>query len=259
LPDPPFLPGLLHAATRRAAAPPVPADWHHRPAPPRAETFVFAPLDGPVLGPLDDAPAADAPQDDTEPDAFALPEPDADALRAEGYAQGHAAARAEADAEIAALTEQVRQLEAEAESGLRRLEAFATTAAEQLRAAWETAVRTREPLLTELALSVAETVLAAPLTDDQRQGVFHVLAVAIDDLAVRAPVLVQLHPVDLLALQECGLAETLSATHPELRWETTASLDEGDWRASTDEAAVLRIRTEMLASLRERLDLPVVP
>ncbi len=66
----------------------------------------------------------------------------------------------------------------------------------------------------------------------------------------------KVHPVDLLTYQESGLVESMETTHASLHWEADAGMDEGDWVASTDEGAVLRIRTEILAALRERLDLP---
>ena len=57
-------------------------------------------------------------------------------------------------------------------------------------------------------------------------------------------------------VQESGLAGALDDTHPGLRWEADAGLDEGDWAVSTADAAVRRVRTAMVAALRERLGLP---
>lgn len=175
-----------------------------------------------------------------------------DAAFLRGLAEGESAAAEE----IELLQARLAELETEISTGPQRLESVVRDATEALRAAWDSTVRSAEPQLVEIALSVAETVLSAPLSDDQRSIAMSALIGAIDELASRGPVTVQVHPVEFLALQESGLTESLEAAHPGLQWEAVASLDEGDWHVATDEAAILRIRAEILASLRERLDLP---
>lgn len=159
------------------------------------------------------------------------------AARAQAYAEGAAAARAE----LAAAREAERL-------------AFADDAA-RLHALWEAHLTSLDPPLVELALDVAEAVLDGPLGEDDHATLTEAITSAVERVATQPPLVVSLHPVDHLRLEEAGLAEALSASHPGLRWVPDAGLAEGDWTLDADGVAVRRVRSEVLHDLRHRLGL----
>lgn len=229
----PYLFGAIDAPTDTVVAPFVPLID----APPAPAGFV--PLAETLAGPVRDEPA---------------PAPVARPTYDDGVAAGHAAR----EDEVAALQAQVADLESTlAETQARALSVEAAT--DTLRGLWASAVKSLEGDLASLALDAAEAILAAPLTDAQRAASESALSHAVDALSDGAPITVSLHPVDLLHLREVGLADALEGAH-EIRWDADEALAEGDWRASSTDGAVHRIRTEMLAALRDRLGLaPVSP
>ncbi len=185
-------------------------------------------------------------------------EPSASEPGPEGPEAVEAAQLAAHDAEVDALRAEVDRLTAELDDATDALSDAADTArqtADRLTDLWAEALRQIEPELVTLALEVAEAVLDAPLGPDQRAAADHALATTIDHVATGGPVTVTVPPVDLLYLQESGLAGALSGAHPDLRWEPSDALAEGDWSVSTSEAAVRRVRADMLATLRVRLGL----
>jgi hypothetical protein len=187
-----------------------------------------------------------------EPVAEPAPDP------TEAFEDGRQAGRADRDAEVEALEAEVARLEAalaDAESAAGAHAATVDDAAERLSGLWAEAVEALQPTLASLAIETAEAVLAAPLSDPQRAATEAAVAEAVDALASEGPVVVTLHPVDLLRIEEAGLAASLAGAHPGLRWEPDVSLAEGDWTAATSVATVRRIRDEMLAGLRGRLGL----
>lgn len=160
-----------------------------------------------------------------------------EAARAEGHAAGYAEARAE--------------LEAEAEAARAELAADA----ERLRGMWRDYVKKAEPLLASLAFDVAQSLLSAPLPPDVRSVSAQALAQALDELA-GSPVLdVSLHPDDLARLEAFGLTDDLQDQHEALRWKADPALEPGDWIVQSPEAAIRRLRDEVLDHLRRRLDL----
>ncbi|PAP75768.1 hypothetical protein [Rubrivirga marina] len=204
----------------------------------------FVPLAGLIAAAPPEAP----------PEATPEPPPDPAASFEEGRRAGHAAR----DAEVEALQAEVDRLGAalaEAEAAAEARAATVDAATERLRGLWDGAVRELQPTLAALAIETAEAVLAAPLSDPQRAATEAAVAEAIDALAGEGPVVVALHPVDLLRIEEAGLAASLGGAHPGLRWEPDPSLAEGDWTATTSVATVRRVRDEMLAGLRDRLGL----
>ena len=211
----------------------------------------------PTFRPLPDLTDPAAPPAPSPGGAGGAAAPDAGAVEA-----AREAGRRERDDEVAALQAEVDRLTAEhagADAQARTQAERFEAAVERLASLWEEAARALEPALSALAVEAAEAVLAAPLSDAQRAAVDRALAEAVDAVAGAAPVTVGLHPVDLLHVQECGLAEHLSQAHPALRWEPDSALAEGDWTVSTSEAAVHRLSRPMIAALRERLGLPDAP
>ena len=190
------------------------------------------------------------------------PEPEPDPLapvRAEAFEEGRQAGRADRDDEVDALQAEVERLTAERDEVTQALadrDTLVQAATDRLTAGWAEAVRSLEQDLAALAIETAEAVLDAPLSDDQRAAAERALAAAVDALAGGAAVAVALHPVDLLRLQESGLADAVQGAHPDLHWEPSDALAEGDWTVSTDAAAIRRVRADMLGALRERLGLP---
>lgn len=193
---------------------------------------------------LDDLPAAEPQTPTRTPD--------------EAYAAGLGDGRAERRDEVEALQAEVAQLTAAvaaAEASAEALAAETAQTAAHLASVWAQAVRHAEPDLCALALEAAQAVLDAPLSPEQRAALDHAIAEAVDALATDGPLVVAVHPVDLLHLQESGLVTALTGAHPALRWEPDEALAQGDWTVTTDEAAVRRVRDAMLASLRARLGL----
>lgn len=176
----------------------------------------------------------------------------------EAFEDGRRAGLAERDGEVEALRAEVDRLTAaldEATATADERAAFAERAAERLSAGWAEAARQAEPQMAALALETAEALLGAPLSPEQRAAADRAIAVAVDTVAGEGPLVVTLHPVDLLHLQEAGLAESLSGAHPGLRWEPDGTFAEGDWSVSTSDAAIRRVRADMVAALRTRLGL----
>lgn len=224
-----------------------------RPSAPRvlrasaAARYAFAPLHTPVSEP----DPADAVLEAACADAYAA-----------GVDAGAESARADAQEQLEALRADAARLAealAAAEAAADAARALATEAAARLEAAWNAGVRALEPSLAALALSVAEGVLDAPLSEAQHHAASAALAEAVDAVAATGPATVALHPVDLLRLQEGGLANAMQSAHPSLQWEADTHLAPGDWTVETPEAAVHRLRAPMLDTLRERLGLPLLP
>lgn len=160
-------------------------------------------------------------------------------------------------AEVAALEAERDALRAELDGARSEAEAAQTVreASDRVSLLWTETLAALEPRLAALAVDVAERVLAAPLTAEARAAADRAIADAVDRLAADCPVTVRLHPVDLLHLQESGLADTLSATHPRLRWEPDAALAQGDWTAASEDAEIHRIAAATFADLKDHLGL----
>ncbi|RMH49066.1 MAG: hypothetical protein D6685_19685, partial [Bacteroidetes bacterium] len=126
-------------------------------------------------------------------------------------------------------------------------------AAGQFSHALQAYIRQTEPLLADLALAVAETVLDAPLPTHIKSVSTKALSNAIEQLAADPPVDVSLHPVDFLHLQETGLIDQLRATHERLRWHPDSTLKQGDWMVQSPKGAIRRLQDELLDTLRRRL------
>ena len=161
----------------------------------------------------------------------------AEVARAEGYAQGYAEAETRLDE---AFTAERTALLADMD---------------HLGDLWQQHIEESAPLLTELALEIAETLLDAPLPDAVRGASVQGLTAAVEQLAGTPPVQITLHPVDYLRLQEAGITEQLEAVHDGLRWTTDATLAEGDWSVQSPEAALRRLRAEITQTVRNRLGL----
>lgn len=184
-----------------------------------------------------------------------IPEAASAEALAEAFEAGRQAGLLERENEVAALQDETVRLAHDLRDGIEAQKAFVADTAQRLGEQWQSAVRALQPTLASLAIDTAEAVLAAPLSAEQRDATDRSIADAVDALAGDAPIAVTVHPVTLLYLQEIGLAESLLAAHPRLRWEPDNTIAEADWAASTPEAAVQRVAASMLADLRERLGL----
>ena len=162
----------------------------------------------------------------------------AKAARAEGYAQGYA--EAEAKLGDAFKAERVALL----------------ADMDHLGKLWRQHIEESAPLLTELALEIAETLLDAPLPEVVRGASVQGVTDAVEQLADTPPVQIRLHPVDYLRLQEAGITDQLETVHDGLCWTPDPDLAEGDWSVQSPKAALRRLRTEIAQTVRSRLDLP---
>ncbi|RMF71403.1 MAG: hypothetical protein D6740_06830 [Alphaproteobacteria bacterium] len=157
--------------------------------------------------------------------------------RSEGYEQGYRdaeeALRATVDADRAALREDMRRL----------------------REAWQSFIGQTEPLLAHLAVTMAQSILDAPLPPEVREVATRALSAAVDRIAGDPPLTIHVHPVDLLRLRETGLLQELSAEHPGLQWDSDESLREGDWIVESPAAMIRHLRDELLHEFQQRLGL----
>lgn len=216
------------------------------------------PVDGPSW--TSDVPL---PQRAAAPGTAPEPEPepvDLDALRAEWEAAWQARATAEREAAVAeareaAYAEGVAAAQAELAAEREDERAAMAADAERLRTLWNEHLTTVDPHLVGLAVDVAEAVLDGALGAETQAATTAAITGAVERLAARAPLVVALHPVDHLRLQEAGLVDALSASHPDLRWVPDPTLAEGDWSLDANGAAIRRIRAEVLHDLRVRLGL----
>lgn len=122
--------------------------------------------------------------------------------------------------------------------------------------AWAQYVEANETRLVELALTLAEAIVDAPLSDEVRTASEAALTDAVAELASTPPVTVTVHPVDYQRLRESGLAEHLIDAHDDLQLESDPERPEGDWDVSSPTGVIRRRRSEVIATLRDRLGLP---
>ena len=151
----------------------------------------------------------------------------------EGYAEGHQ------DAEET-LHEAFQQERRDWQDGLRLIEDVWTNLTGQLE-------REIPPLLVEIAAKV----LGQELPSIFKQQIGPAVAEAIDDLADGGPLVVSLHPVDHLLLQESGLKDQIDDATPEVTWKPNPDLNEGDWSVSSKEAVLRRFKEEIIERLQE--------
>ena len=158
----------------------------------------------------------------------------------EGYEQGYVAAEA-------ALQASFDQRKAMLEEDVARLQA-----------AWKEAMKKSEPLLVSLAFEMVKQLLDAPLPQDVRAVSGKVLAQALEQFGKDTPIEISLHPDDLSRLQASGLTDDLEAMHSGIRWDPNPDISMGDWIAQSPDAAIRRLKDDMLNQLKSRLGLPAV-
>ncbi|MFQ5571123.1 MAG: hypothetical protein ACE5G0_15695, partial [Rhodothermales bacterium] len=69
---------------------------------------------------------------------------------------------------------------------------------------------------------------------------------------------ITLNPEDYTRLEAYGIVEDLNAMHDDLRWTTSEKMKTGDWVVQTPDAAVRRLKEELVSQLRSRLGLLAV-
>lgn len=127
---------------------------------------------------------------------------------------------------------------------------------DRLSHAWDHFCERVEQRLVPLTLEIAEAALAAPLPESTRQALLDGIGHAVEALGAGVDrVAVRLHPVDLLRLQERGMADGLLSAAPALRWVTDPALSEGEWAVESPEGVVRHVRSEWFAALREAMGL----
>ena len=157
--------------------------------------------------------------------------------RAEAFAAGHA----DAEAALRAEHEATRQ-------------AFSQDV-ERLQQSWRTFMQQCEPMLAQLAFTLAETILESPLPEAVKSLSTRTLSTAVEHLGGTPPLKISLHPVDLFRLQESGLADQLATMHPSLRWDANADLQQGDWAVQSPAGLIRHLRDELITTFRQRLGL----
>jgi flagellar assembly protein FliH len=128
----------------------------------------------------------------------------------------------------------------------------------KLRAAWKQFLEESEPSLVELSFDIAQAVLDSPLPGNVKNVATRALAEAVEQLAGSAPIEIMLHPVDFLSLQESGLVDQLESLHAGIRWEPRPEMKQGDWAVQSPAAAIRRLESELIGTLRSRLGLLAV-
>ncbi len=158
----------------------------------------------------------------------------------EGYEQGYVAAEA-------ALQGSFDQRRGELEKDVAHLQD-----------AWQTFLKKSEPLMASLAFDIVRQLLNAPLPQDVRAVSAEALSQALDEFGKDIPIDVTLNPDDHARLQAYGLIDDLEAAHSSIRWTPDASIAVGDWIIQSPEAALRRLKEEMLNHLQSRLGLMAV-
>ena len=158
----------------------------------------------------------------------------------EGYEDGYVAAEA-------ALQGSFEQRRKEVEKDITRLQE-----------AWAAFLKKSEPLMASLAFDVARQLLDAPLPQDVRAVSAQALAQALEHFGKESPIDITIHPDDFARLQAYGLVDDIEAAHASIRWTSDESLAMGDWIVQSPEAAIRRLKEEMLTHLKSRLGLLAV-
>ena len=157
--------------------------------------------------------------------------------RQEAHREGYAEGRQDAEA---ALRESFQQERRDWQNGLNLIQDVWTDLTDQLK-------REIPPLLVQIASKVLGQEL--PRTFKQQLG--PAVAEAIDELSDGGPLVVSLHPVDHLLLQESGLKDQIESATPAVNWKPDSSLHEGDWTVSSEEAMLRRFKEEVAGRLQE--------
>ncbi|GAB5521590.1 MAG: hypothetical protein RhofKO_38410 [Rhodothermales bacterium] len=164
------------------------------------------------------------------------------AAREAAFADGYAAAQAEADAEHA-----VWKTEQDARNAA-MLDKLVV-----LKNAWKAHLAKSEQALLRLALSAAKAITEVTPAEAQIKATERALSQAVDRLAGEAPVEICTHPVDYLRLQELGVVERLDDLFEHLTWTPDALLSEGDWIVQTTDQAIRRLQDELFSNLKAEL------
>lgn len=109
------------------------------------------------------------------------------------------------------------------------------------------------PLLADLAVDVAETVLQGPLPQDAQARMVEALQEAIDKLSGEHPITVSVHPVDYMLMQESGFIEQVAHAPMHVTWKTVPEWEEGDWSVESPVAVIRQLRAEAFQGLRQTL------
>ena len=128
----------------------------------------------------------------------------------------------------------------------------------RLQAAWKDFMKKSGPLLASLAFEMVKQVLDTPLPQDVRAVSGKALAQALEQFGEDTPIEISLHPDDLTRLQAYGLTDDLQAMHSGIRWVPNPDISMGDWIAHSPDAAIRRIKDDMLNQLKSRLGLLAV-
>ena len=157
--------------------------------------------------------------------------------RSEGFDQGYAAAKMAHEEALETTREEYR-------AGLSRL-----------RETWSSFINRSETLLLEIALEIAQFLVDAPLPERFSKRTEEALIEALEALSHDVPVRLSLNPVEMLRLQDSGMARFIEEQFPTLRWDPQATLKEGNWIVQTPRQAIRRVSDELLDNLRDRFGL----
>ena len=157
--------------------------------------------------------------------------------RAEGYEQGYAAAKKDLEDEFFTAKKHYQE-------GLQRL-----------RDTWGGFISRSETLLLEIAVEIAQFLIDVPLPERFSKLTEEALVEALENLSHDVPIRLSLNPVDLMRLQESGMARFVEEQFPTLRWDPQATLKEGNWIIQTPRQAIRRVSEELIENLRDRFGL----
>ncbi len=190
-----------------------------------------------------------------------LPEPDLryDELEAEWQARlEEAVARTRAEAYEEGYEQGYVAAEAALQASFDQRKAMLEEDVARLQAAWKETMKKSEPLLVSLAFEMVKQLLDAPLPHDVRAVSARTLAEALEQFGEDTPIEISLHPDDLSRLQAYGLTDDLQAMHSGIRWVPNPDISMGDWIAQSPDAAIRRLKDDMLNQLKSRLGLLAV-
>ncbi|MEM6647809.1 MAG: hypothetical protein AAF730_16300 [Bacteroidota bacterium] len=237
----------LHGVLRRgraeagmeAVAVQLPAFEADFPLPEPLKRSLPEPTPPPTPEPEPEATALDAEREAEWEDRL---EAEVAAARDAAFADGYAAAKAEAQDEH----ETWKSEQAERHQALLdKLVVFKN--------AWKVHLEKSEQPLLRLALTAAKAITEVTPAHAQIKAAERALRQAVGQLAGEAPVEICTHPVDYLRLQELGVVDRLDELFNHLTWTPDALLSEGDWIVQTTDQAIRRLQDELYANLKAEL------
>ena len=124
-----------------------------------------------------------------------------------------------------------------------------TTAVSAAEDAIETALRSGEPAMAELALAAAEAIVGGPVSTADLDRLRQSVAWAIEELSTSPAIDIYLNPSTMDAIKS-SIDNEIDSRVGRIRWHVRPELSEADWVASTSETSIRRVRSELMQRIQ---------